>query len=225
MKLVPHIVLLLVTVPVFSQEVVDQMVAVVNKQVILQSELEETTHIEFLLQGKPLSALTGPEMDAVLDRLIDQGLVQQQIVDNSVLEPAADEVATQIRDVRAKIPGAAEDEKWLAMLAAYGVNEQDVALHITAQLRILKFIDLRFRTLARADRASVANYYNQKLIPELQKQGAAVPPLSQVSDRIEEILTQQRINELLNSWLQALRSQAYIEKMNMASQAAIGAKP
>lgn len=225
MRLVANIVLLLVTVPVFSQEVVDQMVAVVNKQVILQSELEEAAHIEFLLQGKPLSALTGPEMDAVLDRLIDQGLVQQQIVNNSVLEPAADEVATQIRDVRARIPGAAEDEKWLAMLAAYGVNEQDVALHITAQLRILKFIDLRFRTLARADRASVANYYNQKLIPELRKQGAAEPPLSQVSDRIEEILTEQRINELLNSWLQALRSQAYIEKLNMASQSATGAKP
>lgn len=225
MRLVANIVLLLATVPVFSQEVVDRMVAVVNKQVILQSELDDAAHIEFLLQGKPLSAVTGPEMDAVLDRLIDQALLQQQIVDNSVLEFATDEVANQIRDVRSNIPGATEDEKWLAMLAAYGVNEHDVALHIDAQLRILKFIDLRFRTLARADRASVANYYNQKLIPELRKQGAAEPPLSQVSDRIEEILTEQRINELLNSWLQALRSQANIEKMNIASQSATGTKP
>lgn len=225
MRLVANIVLLLATVPVFSQEVVDRMVAVVNKQVILQSELDDAAHIEFLLQGKPLSAVTGPEMGAVLDRLIDQGLLQQQIVDNSVLEFATDEVANQIRDVRSKLPGATEDEKWLAMLAAYGVNEQDVALHIAAQLRILKFIDLRFRTLARADRASVANYYNQKLIPELRKQGAAEPPLSQVSDRIEEILTEQRINELLNSWLQALRSQANIEKMNITYQSATGAKP
>lgn len=225
MRPVANLMLLLMTVTAFSQEIVDQMVAVVNKQVILQSELEETAHIEFLMQGKPLSALTNPEMDAVLDRLIDQGLLQQQIVDNPALEPTADEVSAQVRDLRSKIPSAATDEKWLEMLAAYGVSEQDVASHIASQLRILKFIDLRFRALARADRASVSSYYNQTLIPELRKQGAPEPPLSQVSDRIEEILTEQRINELLNSWLQALRSQAHIEKMNMASQTAPGAKP
>lgn len=225
MKAVAKLAFVLVTLAASSQEVVDQMVAVVNKQIILQSELDETAHIEFLLQGKPLSALTSAEMDAVLDRMIDQGLLQQQIVDNSVLQPTADEISAHIRDLRSKIPGADADNKWLAMLAAYGVTEQDVELHIASQLRILKFIDLRFRTLARADRAAVSNYYKQKLIPELRKQGAAEPPLSQVSDRIEEILTEQRINELLNSWLQALRSQAYIEKMNMASQTAAGAKP
>jgi SurA N-terminal domain len=225
MKVAAKFALALVMLASCPAQVVDRMVAVVNRQVILQSELDESEHIEFLLQGKPLDELTAPETDAVLDRLIDQALLQQQIVTPSVLEPTADEISSRLRDVRAQIPGAAVQEKWLAMLAAYGVTEQDVEMHIATQLRILKFIDLRFRTLARVDRTSISNYYRDKLLPELRRQGAAEPPLNQVSGKIEQILTEQRIDELLNSWLQALRSQAQIEKMNMDFKAAAGAKP
>ena len=215
--------LVLVVLAAFPEEVVDRIVAVVNRQVILQSELEEAQRVESLQQGKSLDELTSQTADAVLDRLIDQALLQQQIVNKSVVEPATDEISSQIREIRSHIPGAAADEKWRALLGAYGLNEQDVAIHIASQLRILKFIDLRFRILARVDRASISSYYQEKLLPELRKQGASEPPLSQVSGKIEQILTEQRINELLNSWLQALRSQAHIEKMNSDPKATAGA--
>jgi peptidyl-prolyl cis-trans isomerase SurA len=215
--------ILLVALAAFPEEVIDRMVAVVNRQVILQSELEEAERVERLQQGKPVDEMTSQETDAVLDRLIDQALLQQQIVNNSVVEPAADEISSQIHEIRSQIPGAAADEKWRALLAAYGLTEQDVAMRIASQLRILKFIDLRFRILARVDRASISSYYQEKLLPKLRKQGAPEPPLSQVSGKIEQILTEQRINELLNSWLQALRSQAHIEKISSDSKAAAGA--
>ena len=39
----------------FTQaQVVDRMVAVVNKRVILESELDQAARVEFLLQGKPI---------------------------------------------------------------------------------------------------------------------------------------------------------------------------
>lgn len=205
-------------------QVVDRMVAVVNRHVILQSELEEAEHVDLLMQGKPLNEISGQEKEAELDRLIDQALLQQQILNTTVVEPKAEEISAQLRDLRSRLPGATTDEKWQAMLATYEVTERDVEIHMARQLRILKFIDLRFRTLARADRASISNYYYQTLLPQLRQQGAPEPPLSQVNDRIEEILTQQRINDLLNSWLQALRSQAQIEKMNTESTTTAGAR-
>jgi hypothetical protein len=73
------------------------------------------------------------------------------------------------------------------------------------------------------DRTAISDYYKQKLVPELQKQGAPEPPLSQVSEKIEKILTEQRIDDLLNSWLQTLRSQAHIQKLNASPSAAAGA--
>jgi hypothetical protein len=60
-------------------------------------------------------------------------------------------------------------------------------------------------------------------VPELRKQGAPDPPLNEVSEKIEKIVIEQRIDELLNDWLQTLRSQAHIEKMNGAD-AALGAE-
>ena len=79
------------------------MVAVVNKQVILQSQLEQTAHVEFLLQGKPLEKLTAEDMQTVLNQLIDRALLEQQILSNGMLDPSLDEVASRLREVRAQI--------------------------------------------------------------------------------------------------------------------------
>jgi hypothetical protein len=190
------------------------MVAVVNKQVILQSELEQAAHVEFLLQGKPLSQLTDAELQTVLDRLIDQALLEQQIVHKETFQPGKEEVEAQIREIRAGVPGGIDDQNWKTLLSKYGVTADDVELQITTQIRLLRLVDLRFRNLAHVDGTAVSEYYKQKLLPELKKQGAPEPPLSQVSDKIEKILTEQKIDDLLNSWLQTLRSQAHIRKLN-----------
>lgn len=211
--------LLLLISPIFpvspaKAEVVDRMVAVVNKQVILQSELEQAARVEFLLQGRPLEQLTDAEMRGVLDRLIDQSLLQQQVVHAEVLDPSPEELASRLQEARSQIPGADADEKWQAMLAGYGVTEQDVGTQLISQIRILRFIDLRFRGLVNADKTAVAAYYQDKLLPELRRQGAPVPSLDQVSSKIEKIVVEQRINELLADWLQTLRVQSHIEKMS-----------
>jgi len=222
-KAILNSVLILAMLTACRAQVVDRMVAVVNRQVILESELEQAAHVEFLLQGRSLAELTAAEMQTVLDHMIDQALLQQQIVSTVLLDSGPVEISSRVLEARAQIPGAATDEKWRALLAAYGVSQQDVEQQLAAQLRILRFIDLRFRTLARVDRAAIANYYTEKLLPELRKQGSPEPPLAQVSDRIERILTEQRIDELLNSWLQTLRSQAHIQKISNDSKPAAGA--
>jgi parvulin-like peptidyl-prolyl isomerase len=220
------LVFMLLPVAAFPQQVVDRIVAVVNKQVILQSQLEDAAHAEFLLQGKPMDELTAQQMDAVLDRMIDQALLQQQIVSGPSIEPTAVEISAQIQDFRSRIPGTPADGKWQALLDAYGLTEHDIEMHVASQLRVLKFVDLRFRALARIDRAAISEYYQKKLVPQLQQQGAPVPPLDQVSEKIRQVLTEESINDSLSSWLQALRSQAHIEKITPASRAAdSGAEP
>lgn len=225
MKSFFNLVMVLLAGAVCQGEVVDRIVAVVNRQVILQSQLEQAARVEFLLQGRSLDQLNPTEMQAVLDRMIDQALLEQQIVNTPGLNPTPDEVAARIHEVRAQIPGATDDRGWRSMLSAYGVTEEDVDKQITTQLSILRFIDLRFRSLAHVDRASIANYYTDKLLPELRKQGAPEPPLDKVSDKIEKILTEQRIDELLNSWLQTLHSQTHIQKMIGDSKPSAGTAP
>jgi hypothetical protein len=46
-----------------------------------------------------------------------------------------------------------------------------------------------------------------------------------VSDKIEQILAEQRIDELLNNWLKTLRAQAHIERMLPAAATSAGNSP
>jgi hypothetical protein len=198
-----------------AQEVVDRMVAVVNKRVILESELDQARRIDLLLQGKPLTREEPDpkQLQALLDRLIDQSLLEQQITDPAILDPTPEELAKRTHEIRSQFPDAATDEGWKSLLAAYGLEPRDVEYHVISEFRVLRFVDLRFRNLVRVDPAEIAEYYRDRLVPQLRRQGAPAPPLQEVSSKIEKILVEEHMDQLLNEWLQTLRTQGHIEKL------------
>ena len=217
--------LLLVAVLAPAQ-VVDRMVAVVNKHVILESELDQATRVEFLLQRKPIATLTAADRVAMLDRLIERSLLDQQIMNPGMLDPTPQELAAKVKEVRAGIPAAGTDAQWKVLLSSYGLTQEDLEEQLTDQVRILRFIDLRFRGLVRVDTSAIETYYQQTFLPEVRRRNAPEPKLEEVSDKIEQILIEQRIDELLNNWLKTLRAQAHIEKMLAAPPpAAAGLTP
>lgn len=225
MRLRFQLALLLLALPAGAQ-VVDRMVAVVNKRVVLESELEQTTRVECLVQGKSLEKLTPADTAAVLERLIDRSLLQQQILDGADLDPAPEEVGSQVKELRAQLPNAASDEAWKALLSSYGLSQGDVEDHFIVQSRIMRFVDLRFRGLVRVDKIAIRAYYEQRLLPQLRQRGAPEPPLAEVSDRIEKVLVEQSIDEMMGRWLETLRAQAHIEKIALpGGSVASGARP
>jgi parvulin-like peptidyl-prolyl isomerase len=226
MRLRIHFVIVLLLGGLGQAQVVDRMVAVVNKQVILESELDQATRVEFLLQSKPIERLTQADRMAVLERLIDRSLLDQQIVNPGMLDPAPEELAAKIKEVRESIHGGLSDAGWNGILAGYGLTQADVEEQLTSQFRILRFIDLRFRGLVRVEKDAIATYYQDRFLPEVRKRHAAEPKLSEVSDKIEQILVEQRIDELLSNWLKTLRAQAHIERMiSSVLPASAGAAP
>ncbi|MCU1219339.1 MAG: hypothetical protein JWN42_536 [Candidatus Angelobacter sp.] len=220
MKARLHLVMVLLLAGLGQAQVVDRMVAVVNKRVILESELDQTTRVEFLLQAKPIQNLTQADRSAVLERLIDRSLLDQQIVNPAMLDPTPEELAAKIKEIRDGMPGGAANDRWNVVLAGYGLTQQDVEEQLTSQFRILRFIDLRFRGLVRVEKDAIAAYYQDRFLPEVRKRSASEPRLSEVSNKIEQILAEQRIDELLNNWLKTLRAQAHIERMLPAAAAA-----
>jgi peptidyl-prolyl cis-trans isomerase SurA len=222
MKTRLYFVMVLLLAGVGQTQVVDRMVAVVNKRVILESELDQATRVEFLLQAKPIERVTSVDRTAVLERLIDRSLLDQQIVNPAMLDPAPEELKAKIEEVREGIPGASTDESWKTILASYGLTQQDVEEQLASQFRILRFIDLRFRALVRVDKEAIATYYQDRFLPEVRKRNASEPKLAEVSNKIEQILAEQRIDELLNNWLKTLRAQAHIERMLPATATTAG---
>lgn len=208
-----QIAMVLLAISAASAQVVDRMVAVVNKRVIMQSELDQEIRLECLLQKRPVQALTSADRAATLERLIDRALLEQQISKQADLGPSDEEIKSGLSDLRGQIPQATTDDGWNRMLLSYGVTQKDVEEHLASQMRVLRFVDLRFRGLVRVDKAAIETYYQEKFLPELRQRGVTEPPLSEVSARIEKILVEQRIDDMLSRWLEALRSQAHIQEM------------
>ena len=59
----------------------------------------------------------------------------------------------------------------------------------------------------------------ETLLPQYPA-GEKPPPLQQVSSRIEEILLQQQVNTMFDSWLANLRKQGQIEVLDPALETA-----
>jgi hypothetical protein len=78
------------------------------------------------------------------------------------------------------------------------------------QLDQLRLVDARLRPSIQIDAADVENYYKQQLLPELVRSGAQQVTLAEATGKIRELLTQQKMNQSLSSWLEALHSQAQI---------------
>ena len=85
--------------------------------------------------------------------------------------------------------------------------------HWRQRMQILKFIEIRFKAGIRVTPAEIKTYYDATLIPEYGKQKATPPPLDTISDKISQILLQERVSSLLDDWLQTLKAQGAVRIM------------
>ena len=194
-------------------DVIERVVATVNNRPILQSDWDEEVRYEAFVNHRALSSLTAADRKAALDRLIDQELLRQQIKEDEqegMLNSSPPNVETSLQAIRKQYPGADKTAVWQADLQRYGLRQQDLVRHIALQSRLERLIDVRLRPTIHISHSSIESYYQQQLLPELRKSGVKDVPLVEVSPKIEELLTQRRINELLASWLHDLRSQSDI---------------
>jgi len=201
---------MLATQLAMAGEVIDRVVATVNGRPILQSDWDQALRCEALLDGRSLQGTSAEELRAALDRLVDQELLRQQAHANEMPRIPAEDVQKRVSEVRQQL-GATADQAWDTLLARYGLSAAEVQRNLSHQLSVLRLIDERLRPSVHIDAASIAAYYHDKLEPELRKQGQPVAPMAEVSTKIEELLAQQRMDDLLAAWLKDLRQQAEVK--------------
>jgi peptidyl-prolyl cis-trans isomerase SurA len=209
--------------PATSTVVLDHVVAVVNNQAILSSDIDAEIRLSVLDPGRGgLGVLTRTR---ALDQLIGRALIQQQMhqEDTQAAEPTQAELNSRLSYMRNEIPACvrqncATDDGWKTFLAAHGLTQDGVETYLRYRVEILRFIEQRFRQGISILPQDIETYYRTTLVPQYAK-GETVPPLDQVSSRIEEILLQQRVNALFDDWLSNLRKQGDIEVLDPALEA------
>ncbi len=100
----------------------DRVVAVVNRQAILESDIEDEMQLSVLDPStNPKEQMTQQQ---ALERLISRALIQQQIQqeDLEATEPKPEDVAARIQEIRTEVPSCVRadcksDAGWKAFLS------------------------------------------------------------------------------------------------------------
>ena len=191
-------------------EVIDRIVARVNNHIILQSDWDDALRYEALLNGRQPDQFTGDDRRAVLDRLIDQELLDEQMKSAFFQHASESEVTARITEARKQYPEAGTPEGWQAVLNRFHLIERDLIAHVQQQIDLMRLVDAHLRPEVQIDSKTIESYYREKFVPQLKQSGAGDVALADVSGKIRELLTQEKVNELLVSWLQSLRSESKV---------------
>jgi peptidyl-prolyl cis-trans isomerase SurA len=196
----------------WAGQVIDRIVATVNGHIILQSDWDEGLSYEALLNGRALDQFTEDDRRAVLDRLIDQELLGEQMKSAAFEHASESEAAARVAEARKHYPEAATDEGWKLVLSRFGLLEKDLVAHVQQQIDLMRLVDAHLRPAVQIDSKTIEAYYREKFVPQWKPSIAPDAPPAEVAAKIRELLTEERVNELMVSWLQSLRSESKVSR-------------
>jgi hypothetical protein len=201
------------SMPVPRGAEVDRVVAIVNGDLILDSDVDQEMRMAALL---PYGEAEGPDTRSrAIDRVINRDLILQQ----ARLQPQ-EEISTaaahaDLDGVRKALPNCKvlqceTQAGWDRYLATQGFTEDSLTELWRERMEVLAFIERRFRMGIKITPAEIEAYYHQTLLPLYAAQHAPPAPLAAVSERIQQVLLEQQVSRLLDDWLQSLRAEGSV---------------
>ena len=186
-------------------ELVDRVVAIVDDDPILLSELERAIRLGLVA---PEENETPASLERrVLDQMIEDRMRRHEVdrygprpVDLEVLE-------AQVAQIEERLGGSSQLDR---ELDALGMSRGALREMIARQLQVATFVRDRLRPRVFVDLDDIRAYYDGELVPELERLGGEVEPLSAVQEQIRFVLTERRLNEEVSRWTDELRRNANV---------------
>ena len=192
--------------------VLDRVVAVVNEDVILESDIDEERRFEMI---QPYRGIGDFSREQAVQRLIDRTLIAQQAELQPETKVSDQELDEQLVTLRRDIPQCKEyhcetDAGWQKFLGEHGFTVAEFRDRWRTRMELLRFIEVRFRNGVHITDDQIKEYYETKMLPEYQRQKATPPKLDTIAPRVQEVLLQQQVGNLLRDWLESLRAQGSV---------------
>jgi hypothetical protein len=190
--------------PSSAQETVDRIVARVENDIVLLSDIRTLSRYQQFVDGKS-------ETDGVvLDRLIDQWIVRTEAEVAHFPHPADADVERGLQRLQKSFPSSAEYE---AREKQIGLSDSEVRGMVASQLYFNNYLDSRFRPGVQVDAKAIEEFYQTGVVPVAKARGQEPPSLEAARDAIQEALVQRGINEQADRWLKESRLRLHIEKL------------
>ena len=188
-----------------GQEILDRIVARVENDIILLSDVQALNRYQQLVDGK------SETQEQILDRLIDQWIVRTE-ADVAHFPPPSDaDIDSNLSRLQKSFASAEEYE---ARKKQSGLDDSEIRRIVGTQLYLSNYLDSRFRPSVQIDPKAIEDFYQTAVLPVAKARGQEPPSLEAARDSIQEALIQQRINEQADRWLKESRLRLHIEKLH-----------
>ena len=186
-----------------AQEIVDRIVARVENDIILWSDIRALSRYQQFLDGKS-------ETDAqILDRLIDQWIVRTEASVSRFPQPSDADIDRELERLQKSF---ASKEEFEARRKQIGLSVAEIREMVATQLYLSNYLDSRFRPGVQIDPKTIDDFYEKSVVPRAKARGQEPPPLDTARDFIQEALVQRGINDQADQWLIESKARLHIEK-------------
>jgi len=186
------------------QELIDRIAARVENDIILLSDVRTLGRYQMLVDGKS-------ENEAqLLERLIDQWVVQNEADASRFPRPTDAEIDQGVAALKKSFPSLQEYEE---RRKQSGLSEAQVRDKIATQMHLTNYLDSRFRPSVQVDARAIEDFYNSAVLPRAKARGQEPPSLEASRDVIQEALIQQSIDAQADRWLKESRSRIHVERL------------
>jgi hypothetical protein len=182
--------------------VVDRIVARIEGDIILESQVRELGAFQKLVEGR-----SEPD-DRLLQELIEQWVVETEATESRFPEPAQSEVDREMVRLAGQFESPAA---YVAKLHEVNLTVPEVRRLLARQIFVERYLDYRFRPTVQVEPGDIESYYQKELLPELAQKNQPAPSLAEVEEKIRELLTQREISVSAGKWLDETKSGLKIE--------------
>jgi hypothetical protein len=196
-----------------AQVIVDKTVATVSDGV----RTELITYSDLLWQlalvpDIPIDPPVSEDLNRALQVIIRQRLIALEAKRLPREEPSKKEVAKEIKRILDLFSPSSDFVERLNAVGFNSVDDENFQRIIEDRVAIEKYVDFRFRSFVVITPEDESQYYQIEFSSEFKRQnpGVLLPPIDQMRIRINEILTERKVESEIEAFLDNARDRAEI---------------
>jgi hypothetical protein len=186
-----------------AAEVVDRIVAVVDRYAITLTEAEQTVEIARFRGNDSLSI-----SDAV-ETLIETHLIEREVKRYPGIQVSSEDINLAVESLRDSYPSV---EDFRRAMELQGLSDEGLEQLLKKQLTVSLYLERRFRSMVYVTEEEIQGFYEEELAPRLKTAGKEPPDPESVEDGIRSVLVERKFNERVDQWIESLKSRSRIRR-------------
>jgi len=189
-----------------SAATIDRIAAVIDRQLITLSEVNQMVAIRFF--PRTISRNEDDYRHDVLEALIAQALRYRDVERFGAQDIPKDSIEARMTEIGARF---SSPEAFTAAIQAVELTPDEVRALVKRQLQVEAYVQERFSPLVFIPNEELETYYRGPWSEQRRQRGLAIPPLDQVRDEIRTLLKSERLQSEIEKWTAQLRARVNVD--------------